>query len=440
MKRILLIALAVVLVVSITSVYADERVKLSGEYRVRGWYTDNLVGTSGQVNWDNNDDSNNESYFDQRFRVGTTITAAEGVTANMRFDYGEETWGARNADGTVPSNGRPTEGAELQIDRLYLRLEKDMFNFIAGEYDGAFGYTSAFETQSKWLLLRLKLPVIIDLAYLKLDEGQGTSDEDTSGLNTDDATAYGLHVAYNAEQFGAGAFVGYRQQNEGILNTVAQNDSNLTVVGVYGNFNLGMVELKGEFDYFDGTAQLKNSFTKTDLKGQQAWVYAGIKLGDKLKVPVHAVYAKGYASNANEDQAWQLAPAFGDFAPQDLDGNYYADYFFFNSSEIFDPAGTGGGVMGLMAGVDFQLNEELLLQGQVGYVQPEDSIDYNLLLGNVGPDTYSSQYWAQVGATWSFMPATDFTAIVLYTQPSYDDSAVPDDAGYGLFTKIRVKF
>jgi len=460
MKRILLIALALVLVASVVSVYAEERLALSGEYRVRGWYTDNQV-PGGQSNFDKNNKANNLSYFDQRFRVGVKITAAEGVTANMRFDFGEENWGNRSpagldidaapntiafsaSSGTVPGNGRPTENAELQVDRLYLRLERDMFNFIAGQYDGAFGLVSAFETQSKWLLLRLKLPVIIDIAYLKLDEGTGTSDE--SDLGTEDGTAYGLHVAFNQESFGVGAFLGYREDKTsfaeasisfGAGGTVATatsgtNDSDLMVFGVYGTFNLGIVDLKAEFDYFDGESKLEGAAAGTDLKGQQLYVGAALKFGDAMKLPIHFVYAKGYADKANEDQAWQLAPAFGDFAPQSLDP-YAADYFFFPGAEIWDPSGEGGGVMGLMVGLDIQMGEPVMLLTQIGYVEPDVSTA-------TGIGSLDKFYWLQAGVVWNLLPATDFEAIASYTSPSFKDSTVADDGGWGLYTKIKVKF
>jgi hypothetical protein len=317
-----------------------------------------------------------------------------------------------------------------------------MFNFVAGQYDGAFGLVSAFETQAKWLLLRLKLPVIIDIAYLKLDEGTGTSDE--SDIGTEDATAYGLHVGFSQESFSAGAFLGYKEDKStstlsvsafappSVFTVSATQDSDLMVFGVYGTFNLGIADLKAEFDYFDGESKLEGAAAGTDLKGQQLYVGAALKFGDAMKLPIHFVYAKGYADKANEDQAWQLAPAFGDFAPQSLDP-YAADYFFFPGAEIWDPSGEGGGVLGLMVGLDVQLGEPVMLLTQIGYVEPDVSTA-------TGVGSLDKFYWLQAGVVWNLLPATDFEAIASYTSPSFKDSTVADDGGWGLYTKIKVKF
>jgi hypothetical protein len=349
--------------------------------------------------------------------------------------------GAPTISSSVPAVGRPTENSELQIDRLYLRLERDTFNFIAGQYDGAFGMTSAFETQQKWLLLRLKLPVIIDLAYIKLDEGTGTTDE--SSLQTEDATAYGVQVSVAQEAFGGGAFLAYAEnktQNEsatiGTGTTVDNdlNDSDLMVFGLWGTFNMGTIEFKGEFDYFDGEENV-NGVKGDDLKGQQLWLYAGIKLGDTMKLPINFLYAKGYADKANESQAFQLAVPFGDFTPQAVLPDYAADYYLVPSTEIWDPAGTGGGVMGLLVGFDVQLGEPVSLLTQIGYVEPD-----NTASGATGVDSLDSFSWIQAGMVWNVLPATEFQAILSYTMPDFKDAAFADDAGWGLYTKIKVKF
>jgi len=493
MKRFFFISLALVLVAGfVVTAYAEDRLALSGEYRVRGFYSENL----SDFNSDNDADA--LSYFDQRFRLGGTITAAEGVTANFRFDFGEENWGSRqpkdlsaqatalfdNApSGTVaigssvPSNGRPTENAELQIDRLYLRIERDIANFVAGQYDGAFGYVSAFETQQKWLLLRVKPgPMFIDLAYIKLDEGTGTSDEET--LWTEDADLYGLNAVYNSEKFNVGAFVGYKTdktRNKGASIKVAGSsttfpsvttssfdkvmDSSLTGFGVYFGGSFGMVDVKAEFDYFDGETKsstpssrytgvppvlapanpLVSNNDKVDQKGQQFWASGTFKFGDAMSLPVQAWYAKGYANKAGETQVVEMAPAFGDFYPYNLSSIWNGDYAPFVSGEAFDVAGTGGGVMALAVNFNWQLMEEHLLEFQAGYAMPEDDIKYKAGV-TTGAQTMDSFTWLTAGWQYNFVPAADFSAVLLYDVPSYDDPNQKDDGGYGLYTKIRVKF
>jgi hypothetical protein len=480
MKRILFISLALVLVAGfVVTAYAEDRLSLGGEYRVRGFYSKNLS------NFNSDNKADEQSYFDQRFRMGAKITAAEGVTANFRFDFGEEVWGTRqptsldaiaggaansipgsaSLTNTVPGSGRPTENGELQIDRLYLRIERDIANFAAGQYAGAFGYTSAFETQSKWLLLRVKPgPMFIDLAYIKLDEGFGTTDNDESPW-TEDADVYALNFMYNGEKFGVGAFGGYRvdkTRNRSLTLALATTltattsdavrDSDLTGFGLYFNGSFGIVDVKAEVDIFSGENKtsspavpattppsLVSNNDKVDLKGQQFWAYGNFKFGDTMALPVHFTYAKGYANKAGETQVVEMAPAFGDFYPNNLSSIWNGDYQPYPGGEAFDVAGTGGGVMALMAGFDWAVVDQHKLEFQLGYAAPEDEIKY-VAGTTTGAQTLESFIWGAAGWQWNFVPAADFSAVLLYSAPSYADPNQKDDAGYGLFTKIRVKF
>ena len=446
MKRFFFISLALILVAGfVATAAAEDRLALSGEYRVRGFYTDNF----SDYDSDNNADAN--SYFDQRFRLGAKITAAEGVTANMRMDFGESKWGARDSNNSVPSYGRYVDetgdsAQELHIDRLFLRIERDIANFVAGQFAGAYGYTSGYETQNKWLLLRLKPgPVFIDLNYIKVDEGTGLSDE-SGPLYTEDADLYGANVLYNAENFAAGAWLGYgydKTADTPAAGTVA--DDNLTGFGLYGSFAAGMFDFKGEIDIFSGEAvnQIPAGSPKTDLKGQQLWLYGNVKLGDKMAIPIHFVYAKGYADKANESQVVEMAPAFGDFYPYNLSSIWNGDYTPWNSGEAFDVSGQGGGVMGLYAGFDWAVAEEHKIEFQLGYAAPDTELnvgDSTPTGPASGQQTLESFTFGAAGWQWNFVPAADFSAAFVYGAPSFKDSTQKDDASYQLLTKIRVKF
>ena len=436
MKRFFYISLALVLVAGfVVTAYAEDRLALSGEYRVRGFYTENTFG------YDSDNKLDNKSSFDQRFRLGGKITASEGVTANFRFDFGEETWGNREAGATSPPGaGRPTENNEFQVDRLYLRIERDIANFVAGQYDGAFGYVSGFETQQKWLLLRLKPgPVFVDLAYIKGDEGAGTSDEGDPDF-TEDLDLYGANVMYSGEKFSAGAWLGMRTDKtaDAVGSAATAEDSDLTGFAVYGSGSFGIVDIKAEFDYFDGESKILNAPAGVDQKGQQLWLFGKVKLGEKMAIPVHFLYAKGYADKANENQVVEMAPAFGDFYPYNLSSIWNGDYSPWGSGEAFDVAGTGGGIMGLYAGFDWQLVEEHKIEFQAGYAAPDT--DLTVADGFAGTDTMESYIFGAAGWAWDFVPAAQFAAAFVYGVPSFDDPNQKDDAAYQLLTKIRVKF
>jgi len=93
----------------------------------------------------------------------------------------------------------------------------------------------------------------------------------------------------------------------------------------------------------------------------------------------------------------------------------------------------------LAVNFDWQLVEEHKIEFQLGYALPEDEIKY-VAGTTTGAQTLDTFTWLAAGWQWNFVPAADFSAVVLYDMPSYDDPNKKDDAGYGLFTKIRVKF
>jgi len=84
MRKLLVLLTAVALVVAFTvpAMAAEkERLQLSGTMRVRAWDMNNYS------DWDDDNDADKISYWDQRFRLGATINVAEGVSAHLRFDF-----------------------------------------------------------------------------------------------------------------------------------------------------------------------------------------------------------------------------------------------------------------------------------------------------------------------------------------------------------------
>ena len=48
--------------------------------------------------------------------------------------------------------------------------------------------------------------------------------------------------------------------------------------------------------------------------------------------------------------------------------------------------------------------------------------------------------WLQAGWVWNVLPSTQLTFIGIYDKPSYKQAGTPDDAGYGLLTKLEVSY
>jgi hypothetical protein len=77
---------------------------------------------------------------------------------------------------------------------------------------------------------------------------------------------------------------------------------------------------------------------------------------------------------------------------------------------------------------------------QIGYLEPESDLKVGSPFVTAPEDTLQEFWWLQAGIVWNVLPATDFEAIASYTTPSFDDATIGDDSGWGLYTKIKVKF
>jgi hypothetical protein len=112
-KFTVLIAACLAVAIAMPAMAAmDTQVDMSGYYRVRGFMNTNI----------NLDDQNTESeaYYDNRFRLQTVFTATDNVSVTTRFDaLDDNLWGAQN------------EGA-IDWDRIYMTIMSDVGMFMIG--------------------------------------------------------------------------------------------------------------------------------------------------------------------------------------------------------------------------------------------------------------------------------------------------------------------
>jgi uncharacterized membrane protein len=119
MKK-LSIMLAMLLVVCFAvSAVAEDRLSLSGAFRARAWYKDNLTTA------DSDDKSDRLQYWDSRFRVAAKIAIVEGITGNLRFDFSENTWGLTTNRSRRWQRGEAAQGERnFHVDRAYVPSTK----------------------------------------------------------------------------------------------------------------------------------------------------------------------------------------------------------------------------------------------------------------------------------------------------------------------------
>jgi hypothetical protein len=436
MKRFFIVALALSLALSMVSfAAAEDRLSLSGSYRVESWIRNDRDYNDGAAD--------DQAFFDQRFRIGGTITAAEGVTAHFRFDLGEGTWGGGGM-GTIAQSGRPvvTTGntgatdtavagtnhthtggnanvnSQFQLDRSFLQVDRELFRFRAGQQYSSFGHAIVMDHNATSFWLRLNLPVQIDLLYTKDSEGGNLMDN----TGNEDRDLYGVQLVYVTDNYSLGAFyIG--------VNDDSANDNSPNAFGLHARLGWGALELLAELDFLGG----ENG--NNDLTGAQFWVQGTYTLSDKFSLRGDLYYAKGRDENdANEVQV-EAVTDWGSFLPVEAGSSLETWHGSINGT-TFDPLGDNSGVIGFSLSGVYKVIEALDLSLGFTYLTPEnDSAQLN------AARTWDSSWIINAGIDYDLMEALSLKAAVSHHAPSFSDNpATPDDAATVALAVLQVNF
>jgi hypothetical protein len=107
-------------------------VQFSGDYRVRGWYDDN-IGSYGDFSKDSV--NKGQAFYDNRLRVETTFKIAEGLKLVTRFNALENKWGQKlnySGDTAIPANNN---NDNISFERAYVSLTTGLGALNVGYQD-----------------------------------------------------------------------------------------------------------------------------------------------------------------------------------------------------------------------------------------------------------------------------------------------------------------
>lgn len=417
MKKFFMAALVIGLVFSMAQVtVADDRLETSGDVRIRAINHDNDDGDG--------DLEDNQKFIDSRFRLGLKVTVAEGITANLRADFFDDAvWG------TTGAFGRPaSDGADIEIDRMFIRIEKDMFIFQGGQIFQAFGNPgnfTAYAPNDNGMALRLKLPVTVDLNYFKLDENTGDdtptdyTDVETDEKDTRDTDMYAIQVWYPSDTFTIGGYY------------VLENDAaeaafeNKNVIGVWGNTKLGPVKVSGALDFFGGTMN-----DATDYMGTQLWLAGEMAVTETVNVGLNFYYALA----ADSDGEVQLTGMDSKLAGFEAHENAFGDYkdtftVLVGGDTPYDPSGDNAGVMGFDVYGMFTAIENVTLGVQAGYFTPQDDDE--------AITQWNSSTLLEGSVVWQFAPKCDLMGAAFYRADDYEDDS-REDAEIGMVGLLSI--
>ena len=407
--------LALVLAIAIIATFSAPAF---AEHLVTGIY--HLVAVSEDNGFNEAAGTDKDTFFFQRFRVPYTWKVNDNVSANLRLDFAEGTWGLSTTDSVW---SRPDDTVsntnELQVDRAHVIIKKDFYTVTVGQQFGGsgnyiitdhnfFGFDAKFDVK----------PVIIGLAYGKLDENGDRRDDSTR----QDDNFYQATLTYKADTWSIGG--AYAQTND---NDVATNNK-LQGYGIFANAKVAGVNLVGEVDFFGGD---QDATVKYD--GMNVFMDASMPLSEMFTAGLSFVYGEGNTS-ATKTQVTTVHSAGAAFSVFDYGGKLKLEGlgstgYFDGAQNVFELASEAGS-LGFMGRLDVTITKEVQAYFRLGYAEVDES----------SVTTLDSKTFAIGNIDWNCIPNVWLSFGAGYVKPDYDNSASNDDANVELVTQLAVTF
>ena len=419
MSRFLKTAIVLLAIAAMAApAFAADNLTLGGQMRVRGWYVGD--GTNDGVD-------STSTWADQRLRIGGKFSVADGVSITFRTDVTESNWGSGNKYGS----GRI--GVQ-QWDRAHIDLDFGNVTLRAGQQFVWFLETGAFNTQSNGLVVKTKGPVAVTVfGFLQDDNGAttggyavdndkfvgnttipnpnyGTIQYTAPSPNNADGFNYGVNVGFGADAFKANVLVAAQ-------NKVLNSDEDVYLIGGEAIFNLDMVKITTELDFFTGDAA-----AAADAFGTQFYADAAFSASEAVTVGGQLFYALGDTTDTQYDF---LGNDFGGYDPLDALGTGL-DNEQIGTGRPFTFFGNNSGVIAGRVYALAKLSDALNVGASLAYLEPEEDAN----------TTTDSALVVATGLKYAFLTNTSVGVQLQYVDK--DDAAL--DAffagGVGLFVNF----
>jgi hypothetical protein len=398
MMKLLVALLVMAGLVAPAIAVAEDKLSISGEFRVFGFSKENYS------DFDDDDSDDELNYFNQRLRLYSKYAVTEGVTIHTRMDFGESTWGDEGQNSVRFDHTEGEVDGEFQLDRAFVEIDKPYFNFRAGQQYYGFGNSMAVDHQGTGFRVSTKGPVVVTAFWNKLDEGDSTSDELDA---EEDRDAYGLSLKYKNDAFAVEGFYA--------LDDNSATDAEKSVIGLAASTKFGAVNVKGELNIFDG-----DDGAGTDYTGTQLYVDANTAVSSAVTLGGSVFYAQG----DDEDDVLVAFSDFGSFLPWEY-GYFETNYGLYDDG--FDPFSLNAGTVSLMGYGSFKASDDLSFKASIQYGQEEDD--------NVADYDYMSY---NVSGNYVIAKNTTFFVQANYLDVDADDEDL--DAAMGIAAGLKAKF
>jgi len=422
MKKLSLIALAVVAVMLFAGTAMALDVSWTGQYRVRGYYMKNMALA------DNSDDCETDNkFYDQRFRLQTTFTVHDRLSLVTRFDALDNDRFGENGSARIFSSGNNS----FNFDRAYMRIKFPYFNMEIGRQGGGvwgtkfidYAYTTdrikAVTKYDNWTFVGIiqkheELDGNHPSANAPYIIGRSDCDDCGPGVETNDSDkdVYYLGAIYKGEGWDAGLLSGWNRDRRN--EEVAFDEWFLMP---YWRFPLWVLKIEGEACYTGGEWDYRAN--GVDDVDQKAWAFnlnVGFDLG-----PVGMNL--GYAHTTGDDDIYDddaenfYRGGGNDWQPLLIMTGYYmdADLGCFGNLNFRNNGGNYGGYNLFYVQADWSPWEKWTFDAALGYAELDETdaiAQINAPDGQDKLDGLDDEFgWEfDVGVTWDIMPNLKYNA------------------------------
>ncbi len=250
-----------------------------------------------------------KQYSNIRIRPMFTLTN-ENVSVVTRFEL-DQYYGAKySASGNDASYADP-DGDEKAVELKWAFISvKDMImpglSMTAGLAE--YKYSVGFKNDMPLFNLVYDAGMAkIDLAYIKFVEGTTTDVAAGTGTKTeDDAQAYAVKVPVKLGDITVTPSVLYFTGEKNVTDKVGavlgyEQTLTMPALGVKAKF--GAITLDADFQYITG--ELKSASSTTDVAAYAAFINAGYKASDSLKVNLFGMYSTGEDDKSDKVTSFQ---------------------------------------------------------------------------------------------------------------------------------------
>ncbi len=296
MKRIAVLGVVGGILLGATSLSWAMDVKWGGDYRLRGFYNDNL--TDGDKNV-----QDSAAYYSSRFML-TTTAREDGVSGIVTLLAGSTNATGNRLLGATSFGPEGPSTTSVDLLEAYIRADFKTWNLTAGRaglklgngvildnwVDGAwadFGLGGTRLTVGTAKLVERTDPTVIGI-------GNGA----TGGGTGDDSDLYFVNAGLGRMGMTSGTnlFLAYLNDRSALLGGIGGQEATVWMIGAATDLDMNGLKLKAELDYLNGTAnQVVGS--DIDIKGYNVVLGAKMQAG-AIPLGVDLIYTSGQDNNS----------------------------------------------------------------------------------------------------------------------------------------------